>query len=194
MNLMKQSNHLFKLILLSLVFVVVGCSTQSQVVNQTQPEPMDSNQAKIAHYTHQLANQLIASSRDIHAGQRVAVTSPVFLASGMQESNLVGLQLQQELAAELHALALNVVDFKLTDGIRVTPGGDFALSTNYLELRELQQADYILVGTLVEREETLLVSLRMLEFNSQIVKATAQIEIPHFVIEDLMYRNNFQLQ
>lgn len=179
--------------LVTALLLLSGCSSSSDTSNDFAVTAMTSKHLTMADFSHQLANQLFDSARGVQAGQRVAVTSPVWLASGMKESSLVGLQLQQELAAELHAMSLDVVEYKLTDGIRVTPLGDFALSTDYLELRELQAADYILVGTLVERDNSLVVSLRMLEFSTQIVKATAQIAIPHWVTEDLMHINTFQL-
>lgn len=163
-----------------------GCSSTPQTSTSAA-------QLTISDFSYQLANQLLDSARDIEAGQRVAITTPVWLASGMNESSLIGLQLQQELAAELHSMALDVVEYKLTDGIRVTPLGDFALSTNYLELRELQSADYVLVGTLVERNNSLVVSLRMLDFSTQLVKATAQVSIPHTITDEFIQINSFQL-
>ncbi len=174
------------IVLVAGLMLLSGCSSSPQTTTSTA-------QLSISDFSHQLANQLLDSARDVQAGQRIAVTSPVWLASGMNESSLVGLQLQQELAAELHSMALDVVEYKLTDGIRVTPLGDFALSTDYLELRELQSADYILVGTLVERDNSLVVSLRMLDFSSQLVKATAQVTIPHAITDEFMHINSFQL-
>ncbi|RUO39877.1 hypothetical protein CWE15_08990 [Aliidiomarina taiwanensis] len=177
-----------KHMLVTLIGLVFLTACSSPTLHRTAPV-----QVSVSEYSNQLANQILASARGVHAGDRVVVTSPVWLESGMTESSLFGLQLQQDLSAELHSMALNVIDFKLTDGIRVTPEGDFALSTNYLELRELQAADFILVGTLVNRDDSLLVSLRLLDFTSQVVVATAQVAIPETLISDLSNRNSFKL-
>lgn len=174
-------------ILFASLLLIVGCSNSPKSTSQ----PLA--QVTVSEYSTQLADQLLASARGVQAGDRVLVTSPVWLETGMTESSLLGLQLQQDLSAELHSMALNVIDFKLTDGIRVTPTGDFALSTNYLELRELQTADFILVGTLASRDDSLLVSLRMLDFATQVIVASAQVSIPHEVSEELSQMNMYQL-
>lgn len=172
--------------------LVLGLTFLSGCSNQTIQHASPA-QVSVSGYSTQLANQILSTVRGVYSGDRVVVTSPVWLESGMTESSLLGLQLQQDLSAELHAMALNVVEYKLTDGIRVTPNGDFALSTNYLELRELQAADFILVGTLVNRDTSLLVSLRLLNFTTQVVVATAQVAIPHEVADELSQMNMYPL-
>lgn len=175
----------FIILLLSTVVLAMGCSSAPVSVEKEKPTELNIEQLPMRQYSRNLADQLFASAVNVKAGQQVAVTSLTWLDSNLNRSPLVALQLQEELASELHAMSLNVLEFKLTDGIRVTPNGDFALSRNYLELAELQAADYILTGTLVERSAGLVVNLRLIDFNSRVLRATAQTLIPNSVVRTL---------
>ncbi|CUS47711.1 MAG: hypothetical protein HLUCCO02_09220 [Idiomarinaceae bacterium HL-53] len=179
-----MNRNVFKALTLSLIFVLSACGQTPPA----EPQRVNTNpNYTTGYYSFQLVDELMATANNVRPGERVAVTSPVWLAGGLRESNLMGLQLQQELSAELHAVNLQVVEFKLTNAIRVTPEGDFALSTNYLELNETFDVDYVLVGTLLDRGSSMVVTLRMLDFGTRVVKATAQIEIPRDVVRDMVY-------
>lgn len=174
-----------KLLSVVVVFALTACGNTPP---PQEPARVNDNPTySTGYYSFQLVDELMATANNVRVGERVAVTSPVWLAGGLRESNLMGLQLQQELSAELHAADLQVVEFKLTNAIRVTPEGDFALSTNYLELNETFDVDYVLVGTLLDRGASMVVTLRMLDFGTRVVKATAQIEIPRDVVRDMVY-------
>lgn len=157
----------------------------------TQPPP--EQQSTLRDYSRELASQLMASGTFIRGGERIAVTSPVWLESAFDRSSLLALQIQEELSAELHRHHLDVVEFKLTDGIRVTGQGDFALSRNYLELRELQRAQYILAATTVEHANGIIINARLIDFHTQVVAATAQVSIPRHVVEDLRSEQGIEL-
>lgn len=154
-----------------------------------QLSPQDPGHSQSLHstrdYSRLVAEQLIQSGRNLQSAQRVVVTSPVWLQGDFNESPLVARQLQEEMSAELHHLSLHVIEFKLSDGIRVTPQGDFALSKDYLELRELQNADYVLAATIVEKRGGLTLNARLIDFQTQVVQATAQVTIPQYLIDEI---------
>ncbi|RUO26470.1 hypothetical protein CWE09_07115 [Aliidiomarina minuta] len=183
------------LIIVACSLVLVACSNGhslqgSSTQTTTQATPAASTTQD---YSRLIAQQLMNSARGISNGQRVAITSPVWLDGDYQQSPLIGRQLQEEIGAEMHRLSLQVVEFKLTDAIRVTPQGDFALSKNYLELRELQQADYILAGTLVENGSGVTFNARLIDFHTQVIRATAQVTLPQHLIEQIRSEQGVEL-
>ena len=153
------------------------------------PAPQDD----IRSYAQALSTQLMSSGQYVRGGQRVMVTTPAWLESDLDRSSLLALQLQENLMAELHKAHLHVVEFKLTDGVRVTPAGDFPLSRNYIELRETQPADYVLAATAVERADGVTINARLVEFSSQVVAATAQVTIPRALVDQLRSEHGVEL-
>lgn len=169
-----------KTLILSAVLVLLGACAHSPAGEQTTATPQTTRD-----YSRLVAEQLMQSGDDLKASHRIAVTSPVWLQGDFNESPLVGRQLQEEISAELHRLSLRIIEYKLSDGIRVTPQGDFALSKNYLELRELQNADYVLAATILEKRGGLILNARLIDFQTQVVQATAQVTIPQYLIDEI---------
>lgn len=171
--------------LILLVFTISACSSSSpETVRQPSSYFLQADMPT-RFYARDLADQIMASGQQLRPGKRVAVTSLAWLESNLNESALVALQLQEELSTELHLLAFDVLEFRLTDGIRVTEQGDFAMSRNYMDLPELQYADYILTGTLVQRREGVMVNVRLIDFDSKVVKASGQTLIPTDVVRSI---------
>ena len=83
---------------------------------------------------------------------------------------------------EIHQFGLDVVDFKTTDFIRVTPKGDFVFSRDFMELREEQPIEYVLGGTLVHHQGGTLVNARIVSVASKKVLASAQSFVPQHVV------------
>lgn len=173
---------------LSLLLSTVLCLALTACA--TQPS---QHSTTLQDYSRELTQQLMASGKYVRGGQRIAVTSPVWLESPLNRSSLLALQLQEELSAELHRNHIHVVEFKLTDGIRVTNYGDFALSRNYLELREQQDVHYILAATTVEHSNGLTVNVRLIDFHTQVIAATAQVRIPQHIVNDLRSEQGVEL-
>jgi len=167
----------------TVAFVIAGlflsaCSSSTAVPERRPSAYFLQADLPTRYYARDLADQMMASSHGLRPGQRIAVTSLSWLDSNFDESSLVALQLQEELSTEFQLLAFDVLEFRLTDGIRVTEHGDFAMSRNYLDLPELQYTDYILTGTLVQRREGVMVNVKLVNFDSKVVEATGQVLIP----------------
>lgn len=181
---MSSNTKWFKWVALSVSsLLLLACSSQPQ-----SPATND-----IRGYAQSLTEQLMSSGEYVRGGQRVMVTTPAWLESDLNRSSLLALQLQETLMAELHKAHLDVVEFKLTDGVRVTSAGDFPLSRDYLELREVQPAQYILAATAVERADGVTINARLVEFNSQVVAATAEVTIPRALVDQLRSEQGVEL-
>lgn len=177
-------------------YLVTGLSVilLSACASASQPEtPLLQPSDDLRPYAQSLSRQLIQTGSHIRGGQRVAVTTPAWLESNLDSSSLLALQLQESLMAELHNEYLHVVEYKMTDGIRVTAHGDFPLTRNYLELQELQSADYILAATAVEKAAGITINARLIEFNSQIVAATAEVTIPRVLVNQFRSEQGIEL-
>lgn len=168
--------------------ISLGCL--ALVACSATPAAQDND---IRSYAQSLSTQLMSSGQYVRGGQRVMVTTPAWLESDLDRSSLLALQLQENLMAELHKAHLHVVEFKLTDGIRVTQSGDFPLSRNYVELRETQPADYVLAATAVERADGVTINARLIEFRSQVVAATAEVTIPRVLVDQLRSEQGVEL-
>lgn len=186
----RSISALYKLRLLTTIIALMWLSA---CATYPQQQPADSAQADIRSYAHQLSQQLMNSGTYVRGGERVMITTPAWLEGDLTQADLLALQLQEGLMAELHRAHLHVLEFKMTDGIRVTPTGDFPLSRNYLELRELQRADYVLAATAVNRHDGVIINARLIEFRTQIVAATAEVTIPRSLVEQLRHEQGIEL-
>lgn len=162
------------------VFSLVACTSTS-------------NPTDIRSYAQQISAQLMASGTYVRGGERVMITTPAWLEGDLRQADLIALQLQEGLMAELHKAHLHVVEFKLTDGVRVTAQGDFALSRDFLELRETQAVNYVLTATAVQRHDGVTVNARLIGFTDQVVAATAEVTIPQVLVDQLRSEEGVQL-
>ena len=139
----------------------------------------------IQHYVRGLMQEMVISMQDMSEQTPVAVASFVFLDSDFNQGNLLGNQIAESFIHELHNFGVKVVDYKVTDYIRVTPQGDFVHSRNYEELGSNLPAQYAVGGTLSRHRDGVLINARMVDFESKAVIATAQSLIPNKVINAL---------
>ena len=94
--------------------------------NLSQGNQLPSTSA-INHLSDQIVNELVEYNDELGSDQPLLVATPVLLES-FNETNGVGLQLQQGLIAALHGRKFNLVDINVGDNIRVTPQVDFLLT------------------------------------------------------------------
>ena len=151
------------------------------------------NPHELQSYARLLTDQLLATGTQVRRGERVLITTPAWLHSNLQDADLVALQIQENLMAEMHRAHLHVVEFKLTEAIRVTDQGDFSLSRDYRELRGTYGADYVLAATAVQRQDGVTINARLIQFTDQRVAATAEITIPQFLIDQIRSDQGIEL-
>jgi len=147
----------------------------------------DVNSIKnINHYVKQMMHGLVDNLQYVNTKTPIAVTSFVNLDGQYNQASLLGNQLAESFIHEVHAFGIPVIDFKTTDFIRITPGGDFAFTRDFLELESNNAIEYILAGTLVKHHRGYLVNARIVGINSKAVVASAQGLIPNHIIDDLL--------
>ncbi|NVK23966.1 MAG: hypothetical protein HWE10_03475 [Gammaproteobacteria bacterium] len=133
----------------------------------------------INHYVRGIMQELLSTLQYVNSATPVAVADFVFLGGDYQKSTLLGKQLAEAFTHEVHKLGIPVVDYKLTDYIRVSPQGSLALTQDYLELSGDLPIRYVLTGTLVEQQDEILVNARVVGIKSKAIVASAQGAIPN---------------
>lgn len=139
----------------------------------------------IQHYVRGLMQEMFGSMHSVFEQAPVAVASFVYLDTDYNQGTLLGNQIAESVMHELHRFGAKVVDYKVTDYIRITPEGDFAYSRDYKELNDSVTVQYALGGTLTRHNDGVLVNARMVEFNSKNVVASAQTLIPNAIVNAL---------
>ena len=138
-----------------------------------------------AKFSAELAEQLVDNASIRLSGAKVGITNLVGVTGQYDESSPLSLVLSEQLVQELHRRKLNVLDFKATDFIRVTPKGDFALTRDYLELDEIMPITHVLVGTLSHHRDGVMANARLVDINTKEVASVAQVFFPEHVVQQL---------
>jgi TolB-like protein len=131
-----------------------------------------------------LSLALLKSSNFVNTKTPVAVASFVQL-DDLSTTSWLGHQLVENMVHELQHHGLTVIDFKATGYISVTTEGDYVLSRDWTELPERQLIDYVVTGTMVEKNNGVMVNVRMIGLQSKVIVATAQSFIPAWMIGEL---------
>lgn len=140
----------------------------------------------IGDYVKNMTQDLIANMEYVNEGTPVGVTHFALLDSDLQQTDLLGKQMAESFVHELHKFRVPVIDFKATEYIRITEGGDFVLSRDYLELSSSLPIEYVLTGTMTKHQGGVLVNARILGIDSRAVVASAQMLVPFYVVDALI--------
>lgn len=136
-------------------------------------------------YASQLAMSLMENATRLTHQDLVGVASFVRLNRSLQETTVLGNQLSEYLIAELQTFGLSVVDFKMANGLAVTPYGDLALSRDGEDLAKQVAMDHIVTGTLIEDARGVRVNARIIAVDNRQVVASATLYIPAFMVTSL---------
>ena len=140
----------------------------------------------IGDYVKNMTQDLIANMEYVNEKTPIGVTHFALLDTNLQTTDLLGRQMAESFVHELHKFRVPVIDFKATDYIRITEGGDFVLSRDYLELSSSLPIEYVLTGTMAKHQGGVLVNARILGINSRAVVASAQMLVPFYVVDALI--------
>lgn len=162
-------------------FQPVSFSSLSQ--NAIAHSPADK--LTIQHFVRGMVQEMVISMQDVNEQTPVAVASFLYLDTDYSEGTMLGNQVAESFMHELHNFGVKILDYKLTNYIRVTPTGDLVHSRNYEELGGTLQARYALGGTLTKHKDGVLVHARMVEFETKVVVASAQTLMPANIINAL---------
>lgn len=188
----------------SVLLLLTGCSQLPDVeLKFNRQQNMDThNKAKVKNnmqsseklqaYLRQLGQELINNVNEQQLSPRstrVAVTSFVPLQGDFGNSDVEGMQIQESLIYEMYHAGIDVIDYKATDFIRVTPKGDFALTRDYMDIKNKMNVSHVVVGTLTKHADNMIINSRLVTVKDKKVVSVAQVIIPEDVIDDFyLYR------
>lgn len=144
----------------------------------------------LAEIVSKMADQLLYNFPRKYYNETIALTSMVDL-NDLKETNWLGQTISEQFIHELHIRKLPVIDFKLTGNIQVTDKGEFALTRDWQKLNKNVNVQRILTGTMSRNEEGIMINVRIVNANSNIVESTSSAFIPHniFMGGQYDYRN-----
>ena len=157
-------------------------------VDKSEINSYDLPKHAISDVVKGLAFQMLESSSFVSPKTPVAVASFVNLKD-LESTNWLGNQLSENFIHEFQRHGLVVIDFKTTGHIRVTKEGDYVFSRDWKELPKRQIIDYVVTGTMMEKDDGVMVNARMIGMQSRVVVASAQSFIPSWVIGDELNQN-----
>ena len=135
-------------------------------------------------YVEQLAMKLIENLNAEPDAVRLAVSSFVDLDGSLQAASRLGNQLAESILTEIQAFGLNVVDHKVMPMMRIDSGGDYSYSRDVLQLNTKGHINAVLSGTLLYKENGIVINSRITSLENQSILASAKYVIPYSVAFD----------
>lgn len=189
------------LILLS-VLLLISCSQQppkqvvttKPVANQRLTEPayqLASQQLSaekqplltINEYSRALVHELMSANRASEESGMVGVTDFTYVDSALDQGSVLSNHLSEAIMYDLHKFGVAVLDYKVTDYIRVTPSGDFALSRDFNELSAELPIRFVVTGTMTAHKQGVLINARLIRIDNKQVISAARTFVPEPVVK-----------
>ncbi|MBU2113667.1 MAG: hypothetical protein KKE94_07820 [Gammaproteobacteria bacterium] len=140
-------------------------------------------------YARVLVHELMAQHNAVSEGGMVGVTDFAFVDSGLDQGSVLSNHLSEAIMYDLHKFGVAVLDFKVTDYIRVTPGGDFALSRDFTELSAELPIRFVVTGTMTSHELGILINARLIRIDNKQVISAARTFMPKQVANAIISRS-----
>lgn len=156
-----------------------------------QPEPSISTNAPKAamapytvnDYVNNLTAQLNSLQRPLSRNSRIGVSS-FFLAdkidSKLMSEQGAGLsqQIQESLLTQMTLLGYNIVEYRLGNNLNLLENADSILSRDLNKLRDRQNIDLIITGTVTRQQHAYIVNARLININNKQILSAGSTEIP----------------
>ncbi|QDE32023.1 FlgO family outer membrane protein [Shewanella polaris] len=124
-------------------------------------------------WAEKLVNELVLQNDALRPDQPLLISTPV-MASNLNTTNELALQLQQGLLAAFHAHEFNLVDLNVATSLRATEQGEFMLSRNWELLRSDLPVSHVLVSTMALTPEGIMFNGRVVNITNNRVLSAVQ--------------------
>tara|TARA_Y100001963_G_scaffold152034_1_gene236065 strand:+ start:884 stop:1513 length:630 start_codon:yes stop_codon:yes gene_type:complete len=149
----------------------------SQQMN-TDKQPM----LTINEYSRALVHELMSNHRAAEETGMVGVTDFTYVDSGFDKGSVLSNHLSEAIMYDLLKFGVTVLDYKVTDYIRVTPTGDFALSRDFNELSAELPIRFVVTGTMTAHKSGVLLNARLIRIDTKQVISAARTFVPESVV------------
>ncbi|WP_404338773.1 FlgO family outer membrane protein [Pseudoalteromonas mariniglutinosa] len=174
-----------RLILILFLLTLAACSVTEQ------PKPNASTVAPNAamapftvdQYVASLSTQLSQINGPYKNNARIAVTSFYFadaLDTGLAQGQAAGLsqQIQESLMTQFTQLGYHIIEYRLENTLNLTSTADAILSRDISKLRQRQNIDFVLTGTLTRQQHAYIINARLVSVQDQRIVSAANTELP----------------
>jgi len=146
----------------------------------------------LASYVEQMALRMTDNMQVLPENAAIAVTSFVDLDSSLNTASQLGNQLSETFMNQLQKFGYTAVDFKTVDLITASNQGDFAFTRDTRKLTSKNIASHVLSGTLIYRENGVVVNARVINIKNKRLVASSRVFIPLYVLnkEDIYLSSN----
>jgi TolB-like protein len=136
----------------------------------------------INEYSRALVHELMSNHRAAEETGMVGVTDFTYVDSGLDQGSVLSNHLSEAIMYDLLKFGVAVLDYKVTDYIRVTPSGDFALSRDFNELSAELPIRFVVTGTMTAHKSGVLLNARLIRIDTKQVISAARTFVPESVV------------
>lgn len=166
---------------------------QQQQAFSVQSAPQHYRQTPVVtldHYARNLVHELMANHHRVEEQAMVAVTDLAFVETDLQQGSVFSNHLSEAIIYDLHLFGVPVLDFKVTDYIRVTDKGDFVLSRDFSELSAELPIKYVVTGTITTHQAGVMLNARLIQIDSKRVISAARTFVPAAVYNAILQQKH----
>ena len=163
--------------------------TACNLVPPPEPSvPTDAPKAAMAPYTvneyvANLTSQLNHINGTLNANARIGVSS-FFYADALDTKLVAGqasglsLQIQESLLTQFTQLGYHTVEYRLGNNLILAQNADSILSRDLSKLRNRQNIDLVITGTVTRQQHAYIVNARLVNIENKQVLSAGSTEIP----------------
>lgn len=141
-------------------------------------------------YARNLVHELMANHHRVEEQAMVAVTDLAFIDTDLQQGSVFTNHLSEAIIYDLHLFGVPVLDFKVTDYIRVTEKGDFVLSRDFTELSAELPIKYVVTGTATHHQAGIMLNARLIQIDTKRVISAARTFVPAAVYNAILQQHS----
>ena len=135
-----------------------------------------------------LADQLERNIDSKHFSQPAVISTFVSL-DNLKSTSTFGRLITENLSHELQVRKWKVVDIRMSKDIMINKSGEFSLSRDVRNLKDMQNIRAIVTGTYSFAEEYVIVNAKVLNVETGMILSTAQMAMPIDQIGSISYDN-----
>jgi TolB-like protein len=126
-------------------------------------------------------------------GPAVAITAFYFLDNANQ-SNKLSMILADSIIHQMQKQGYRPIDYKLMPTVKRDKNGNFTFTKNMAELREKGFVNLVLIGTMTELYDGILINARIIDLRNGVVVSSSQEMIDKDIIEDIFKEPEYREQ
>jgi TolB-like protein len=192
---------IMRLLLCFFILSLTACSATEDtppVVSTQSPTPILAPYT-VHQYVGDISTQLSKIQGSFKSSSRIAVTSFLMadaVDSGVAQGQMSGLsqQIQESILTQFTQLGYNTIEYRLENSVNLSTHTDSILSRDITKLRQRQNIDYVVTGTLTRQQHAYIVNARLVNVQNLRVMSAATTEIPINVMwsdEKIQQRNGY---